>query len=275
MRESWNILKRDPELLLFPIFSSICSIVVLASFAIPIFSSNLLSQNTVHDPNGRIIGFVLTFLFYLVTYFFITFFNAALITCVASRLSGGGASISYGMNEAFKRVHLIFAWALVAATVGTILRLIEERSKLVGRIVAGLLGIAWSMGSFLAVPVLVLEGMGPFAAVVESTKLLKKTWGERVAGRISFGLISLLLYLPAFALIAGGIYLYAAFNNQALAIIVGGLGIFCLACVAILTATLESIFRSALYLYAKGGTAEPGSYGFPVELLQSAVISKS
>ena len=37
MRASWDVLKKDKTLLLFPMLSGICCVVVLISFAVPIF----------------------------------------------------------------------------------------------------------------------------------------------------------------------------------------------------------------------------------------------
>ena len=68
-----------------------------------------------------------------------------------------------------------------------------------GRFVAGLLGAAWTVVSFLVVPILVVENKNPFAALQESAGLVKKTWGEQVAGNFGFGLIFFLLAIPAIA----------------------------------------------------------------------------
>src|SRR4029077_13330612 len=104
------------------------------------------------------------------------------------------------------RLPVIAGWALVSATVGLILRIIEDRSARIGQIVAALLGMAWTVVSFLVVPILVIENKGPIAALKDSTALLKKTWGEQLVSNFSFGMIFFLLALPAFALfILGGV----------------------------------------------------------------------
>src|SRR5581483_6008973 len=142
MGESWRILKRDPRLLIFPLLSGICCLAVLISFAIPIFTSDMLKESH-RDPQTQIIWGVLMFLFYFANYFFITFFNTAIIACAVSRMSGGEPSIA-------------------------------------GRIIAGLLGGVWTMLTYLVVPIIVVEQKGPFAALKESGALFRKTWGERV-----------------------------------------------------------------------------------------------
>ena len=121
------------------------------------------------------------------------FFNTAIIACAINRLQGGEPSVGYGFSVAMSRIHLILGWALLSATVGLALRIIEDRSERVGQFVTGLLGMAWTVMSYLVVPILVVEQKGPFAALKESSVLLKKTWGERLVGNSSFGLIFFLL----------------------------------------------------------------------------------
>ena len=60
------------------------------------------------------------------------------------RLEGKDPTVADGFRAAFNRLHNIFGWALVSATVGLILRIIEDRSEKIGRIVSGLLGMAWT-----------------------------------------------------------------------------------------------------------------------------------
>jgi len=272
MGASWGVLKRDPRLLIFPAMSGLCCLLVLISFAVPVFSSDLLEPSRSGDsPQQQTMWYVLLFLFYFANYFVITFFNTAIIACAISRMAGGEPSIAGGFSEAFKRIHLIFGWALVSATVGLIVRIIEERSELIGKIVAGLLGAAWTMLSFLVVPILVVEEKGPLAALKESASLFRRTWGEQPVGNFSFGLIFFLLAIPAYVL--GGLGFYLMFAGGATAL---GLGLISLAIVyiillALIQSALQSIFQAAVYMYTQGVSGGPG---FPVTLLRDAMAQK-
>ena len=53
------------------------------------------------------------------------------------------------------------------------LRMISERSGNLGRIVTSLVGLAWNLATYLVVPVLVIEGVGPVEAIKRSAGLLK------------------------------------------------------------------------------------------------------
>ena len=252
MGASWDMLKKDREILVFPLISGICCLVVLASFAVPIILAVMHS----HDAATSVepIGYGILFMYYFCSYFIITFFNTAIVACAAHRMKGNDPTVSYGMQAAFSRFNLIFGWALLQATVGLVLRMIEDRSALVGRIVAGILGVAWTVTSFLVVPVLVVEKLGPIDAIKASTALLRKTWGEQLIGNCSFGLVFLVLAIPApfFAVIGfmsnSGIGAIAGILTAALYIV--GL--------ALIQSALQAIFQTALYFYARDNKAPEG-----------------
>lgn len=268
MGASWRVLKEDKEILIFPLLSGICCLLVLASFAIPIISSGsweLPEENATTEQQVMYYGTL--FLFYFCNYFVIVFFNSAVIACAAIRMQGGDPTVGDGFRAAFARLPLIFGWALVSATVGLVLRIIEDRSKTVGKIVAGLLGMAWTVVSFLVVPILVIEKKGPLSALKESTILLKKTWGEQLIGNFSFGFIFFLLNIPAILLIALGIFS----GNVAIIITCIILGVVYLIIVALIQSALQAIFQAAIYLYAREGEAPSG---FEPDLLAYSMIQK-
>jgi len=149
---------------------------------------------------------------------------------------------------------------VLAATVGLVLRMIEERSNLVGKIVAGLLGMAWSLTSFLVVPILVIENEGPVSALQRSAAMLKKTWGEQIIGNFSFGLIFLLLALP------GVLFLVLGITAQSAPVIV--VAVLYFIGIALAQSALQGIFQAALYLYMRDGEAPDG---FEAGALQASI----
>ncbi len=252
MAASWDLLKKDREILVFPLISGICCLVVLVSFAIPIIATGTHSADAA-APSAPV-GYGLLFLFYLCNYFIITFFNTAIVACAAQRMNGGDPTVSYGMQAAFERFNPIFGWALLQATIGMILRMIEDRSDLVGKIVAGLLGMAWAVTSFLVIPVLVVEKMGPIDALKESAALLRKTWGEQLIGNFSFGLVFLVLAIPAFLFGALGFM-----SNSGIGAIAGiMLAVLYFIGLALVQSALQAIFQTALYFYARDNKAPQG-----------------
>ena len=191
------------------------------------------------------------FLFYLCNFTVITFFNTAIIAGAIDRMSGGDPTVNSCLNAAFSRLPLIFGWALVSATVGLVLRIIEDRSEKVGAFVAGLLGMGWSIASYLVVPILVAERKGPIDALKGSAALLKKTWGQQLIGNFSFGAVFFVLSIPAYLAIALAVYAGAAMKSIPLAVAAGAVAAAYLITLSLVQSALQSIFQAALYLHTR------------------------
>ena len=268
VKQSFAILREDEELMLLPVLSAISCMAVTASllagsgfFYYPQIKAAIAEQGGWHPSNNLIVGAM--FVFYLANYFVIIFFNTALVSAASLRLEGGDPTVRDGLRAAWNRVGVIFEWALVAATVGMILRAIEERSSLVGKLVAGLAGMAWTLATFFVVPVLAFENLGPVQAFSRSAELFRKNWGEEVVGTFSFGLIFFLLALPGIALpLLGG----ALFGG--IGVTVGGcMMIIYFIFLSVVSASTHGIFLAALYRYATKGEV---SKGFDRQTLSSA-----
>jgi len=262
MRSSWEVLKAEKQLMLFPLISGVCCVLVLLSFGLPMMANGFPTQEQLHQ--SPVLYYGLLFLFYFLNYFIVIFFNSAVIACAVLRMRGGEPTLSTGLNAAISRLPQIVGWALVAATVGLILRGLEnlarKRGNFVGQIVAGLIGMAWSVVTFLVVPILVVEKKGPFEAVKESAALLRKTWGEQLVGSFSFGLVFLLLMLPGFIPVFVGLTILseALKSSMPLGVFLIAVGAIYLIGLAVVQSTLQTIFQAALYLYARDNRAPKG-----------------
>ena len=250
---TWRVLTKDKHLIAFPIVSGFFFLLVLISFAVPLATlvdwkqfEQQLQQNNNKPP---VWVYAVSFAFYFCTYFVIIFCNSALISCALLRFNGETPSLADGFRMALARLPQIFAWALVSATVGVLLKVIENVHEKVGEFVAALLGTAWSVLTFFVVPVLVVEKIGPVAAVGRSVSLLKKTWGEALVGNMGLNFILFLLFLPIILVFVVGILLLAkGMVPVGIAVMVVA-GILFLLHMAISSA-LHTIFLAALYQYA-------------------------
>lgn len=267
MGASWQLLKQDKRLVVFPLISGVVLALVIATFAVPLFATGQ-AQHYLSDPNQPARQMYVTlFIFYFVSYFVMIFFNSALIACVLKQMDGGQPTLGDGFRAAWQRLPQIFGWALLSSTVGFVLRLIEERVGFISRIVVGLLGMAWTVTSFLVVPVLVAEGDGPFAAYKRSVVMLKRTWGEQIIGNVSFGLIFMVLgIVPAIVVIV-----LAAAAGPAAALAAVALVVIYLVALGLVQSTLQTIYQAAVYRYAADGEA-PG--GFDQQLIAEAFRMK-
>jgi hypothetical protein len=250
-KSSWRVLMKDKHLLVFPVVSGALFLLVLASFAVPL--ATLVDWNQFQQQGGKAKTppwlYAVAFAFYFCTYFVTIFCNAALISCAFMRFNGQTPTVGDGFRMAMSRLPQIFAWALVSATVGVLLRVVEQAHEKVGQFIASLLGTAWSIMTFFVVPVLVVEKTGPIEAVGRSVSLLKKTWGEALVGKVGLGLFLFLLALPVLLLLFAGVYLLAAGQTAVgVAVLVAG-GVLFLMYLAV-SAALHTILLAALYEYA-------------------------
>ena len=55
--------------------------------------------------------------------------------------------------------------------------------------------MAWTLVTFLVLPILVIEGAGVKDALSRSAAAFKRTWGENVVGNAGIGLVSMLATL--------------------------------------------------------------------------------
>jgi hypothetical protein len=248
VKASAGVLKQDKELLVFPAISVVATLLVAATFILPMFG--MLDTVAEREPPPWL--YVWGFLFYLTQYFVMFFFNTALVGAAMIRLRGGDPTVADGLRIAWSKVGIILGYAAIAATVGMILRMIEERAGWIGKIVVGMLGAAWTVITFMTVPILVSRDIGPIDAVKESAMLLKKTWGENVIGQggvgLVFGLIQVALVFTVIALVA----LVAGTKSMALIGTVVVLGVIAVMIVALIQAALSGIYSAALYRHAMG-----------------------
>jgi hypothetical protein len=259
VQATWGVLRADKELIVFPIVSAIAAILVTIAFAVPEF--------LLYSAGGNeALGYVILFLFYLVQYTVITFANSALVGAAMIRLRGGDPTLSDGLSIAFSRLGAIVGYALIAATVGMILQALSERGTL-GRIVRSILGTAWNLITFLVVPVLVVENVGPIEAVKRSAGLLKRTWGEQVVGSAGMGFVFFLFFLLATVIAGAGVALGIAINSIVLIVAFVALGILFYVALALISSTLGGIYAAAVYRYAAEGAT---SNQFAPELIQNA-----
>ncbi len=260
-RSSWEVLKADKELILLPIISGIASVIVAITFIVPVFVAGA--------GDGTMTGTSLLALLpmYFVLAYITIFFNAALVSAANERLEGGDPTIGSAIRGAARRAGKIVPWALLSATVSVVLRAIEERVGLIGRIIIGAVGLAWSVITFLVLPIIVIEGSGAAAALKKSGSLLRGTWGENLAAQFGMSLVGFLLILP------GGVVMFLGISAGGAIGAVGLLiGVIWIIVAGASVAALSAIYQTALYHFAVAGSV-PSGY-FDQNALQMAFRTK-
>jgi hypothetical protein len=253
VKASANVLKMDKELMVFPLMSGVASLLVVASFVAP-FALSDGWRVFAEGESASYASYVVGFLFYLVQYTVIFFFNSALVGAALIRLDGGDPTVSDGLSIAFSRLPAILGYAAVAATVGMVLRFISERSGFIGRLVVGLVGMAWTLATYLAVPILVTKDLGPIDTVKESAGLFRATWGEQVVGNFGIGWAVVLMGL-SWAVVSAGMVALAAQVAPGAVLVALALAVAGFVFLALLSSALKGIYTAALYRYASTGEA--------------------
>lgn len=260
-KKSWGLLRENPELLRFPLYGGAATIVA----AIIVIGPGLLlieNEQTVFGGAVAVIGFYLLAVIG-------TYFSVGLAAAADMIFRGQQATVADGLAVSRTRFSQICGWAAVSTAIGLVLSALENQGA-IGEIVGRLLAVGWSLITFLAVPVIALEGTGPWQTLKRSSSLFRSRWGAQVTGNIAIGgAVFLFGVLPSALLILAGFMIWASASFAgALLLVIGVIG---LAISMLVSSALSNIFGVALYRYALDGEAVGG---FTPEELNSAVRTK-
>lgn len=245
---SFKVLKENRQLIIFPLLSGLSLILIMGSFFTALLGFSGWNINNLDTPD-TVASYALLFVYYIVNYFVVVFFNMALIHCTSLYFKGEEVTVRKGIDFSLSRIGTIFAWAVFAGSIGAVLKIIQENVGILGKIITGLLGVVWGIATFFVVPIIAYENMGPLDAFKRSAKLMKEKWGESIGAGFSFGLIQLagIVITAVVAITIGAtIHLFAG-------IAVGILGILLLQTII---SAAQTIFVSTVYHNITGDPVE-------------------
>ena len=241
MKISLGVLRKDKEIMIFPVLSFIACSIILVSFFTGFWFLGLPSIDSIQW--FWVVGM---FIIYVFLFFIGIFFNTAIIACANIRLNGGDPTVSDGLRIASQNIGRIFMWALISATIGVILQAIRERTGWVGKLIVGIIGITWTYVTFFIIPVLIYEKKGIASSIRRSASLFKQTWGETIIGSFGFGIVFVLLaFLGVLPIILG--YLLGYTTGLIIGVIIA---IFYWAFIGVVASATNGIYVAALYQYA-------------------------
>jgi hypothetical protein len=260
-KKSWALLRANPSLMRFPLYGAaatiVCAVIVVGPGLYLIDDGEVLFGGPL-----AVIGF---YLLALIGFFF----SVGLAATADMIFHGREATVGDGIAVARSRFSQIAGWAAVSTVVGLVLSALENQGA-VGQIVGRLLAVGWSLITFLAAPVVALEGTGPFATMKRSAGLFKSRWGQQVTGNIAIGgAVFLLAILPSMALIAAGVLIWTSAGFVGALLVI--LGVIGFAIGVLISSALSGIFGVALYRYALDSETVGG---FTAEEFESAVRTK-
>lgn len=256
-KQTFQIMNHDREILLLPILSALCSLILFTIFIVP-FVVGMIIGNTFGQEPLFLYGGI--FIFYFATMFIATFFNAAVVHIAKTRMSGGDATLKDGLRTSLQHLKQLLGWAVLAATVGLILNILDSQARekggiigIIGRIVVSLIGLAWAIVSVFVVPAIVLKGVGPITALKHSALAVKKTWGESLIRYYGLGMVQGIFTIIGILFFLIPTVLLFLSSNLILAGIFLGIFVLYIALVAIIFSSANTIFNTALFIYADSG----------------------
>jgi len=239
MKSCLDVLKKDRELILFPVFAAIS----VAIFVL-IMSAGGYLDNLDTEQGGSLAPLILLI---FGANFLIVFFNSALVSAALERLRGGDPNVKSGLSHAIKHIHHIFFWSIIVTIVAILIAIIRgdrRENSIFREIFASIIQAGWAMMTFFVVPIIVSENIGPINAIKRSTSLFKQTWGDQVVANFGFGIFQL------FGVLLGVVvgWFFGLFSPVLGAVLGGSLAVMSVAIIY----TLEGIYKAALYEFALG-----------------------
>ena len=259
---SWQVLRQDRELLLFPLMTLAANALILAAAAFGAIAAGA----TRLEPDGTTSiemtadSWVVYGVGGLAVAGVSVFFSGALTAGAYQRMAGGDPTVSSALGHAVERLPALLGWAALTWTLGLVMRFVGSKVGWLGKVLLGGAGVLWQIAAYLAVPAIVIDDLDPVQALKRSVLLLRSTWGENLVANAGLGGIAAALLIPAAmvtAVLAGSDYsLVAALAPAAF--------MAWLVAVVLVVTTLNAIYQTALYLYATG---EPRVAGFDEQVL--------
>lgn len=265
-KKSWGLLRGHPTLIRFPLYAFFAMLIPMAAVAAGIL---------LIDAKEHGVGIALAAVGLYLVSFIGVYFGVALAAAADQIFHGREATIGDGMRVARERAGKIAGWALLSAIVGTLLAALERGGSIAEIIVGNLLSAAWGLITFLAVPVIAIEGTGPIETLKRSAGLFRERWVGQVTGNVAIGgLVGLLGILPAILLVIVGVVIWVSDGGGediALGGILVAVGAIWFAISALILWSLRDIFGVALYRFAANGEV---TGGFTSDELESAVRTR-
>jgi Family of unknown function (DUF6159) len=261
-KKSWALLNDHRELIRFPLYGAVATVPLAILFLGP--GLYLLDKHTLAGAIPLLVIGV-----YVLSVVAV-YFSVGLAATANMIFSGQEATVADGLAVARSRFSQICGWAAISTAISLLMAVLENQGGLAGNIAARVVGMAWSLVTFLAVPVIAIEGTGPLETLKRSGSIFRKKWGAQITGNIAIGAAVFLLgVLPAAILIVAGIAIWSSASFLgALLVVIGAL---VLALALLISRALNGVFGVALYRYAVEGEAVGG---FTAEELESAVKVK-
>ena len=270
---TFAVIQQDKEMLAFPMLAGVFSLLFTTALLFPTVIVQLLAETGDTSVAFGLVEYICLFVVYLGLAFISTFFNTCVVYTTKVRFSGGDATFMESIRYALSKVGRIFAWSMLAATVGILLRALDQAGRSMGgagqvvlKIFRSILGMIWSVVVIFVIPVMVYEDVGPFDAVKRSATTLRNTWGESLIRHLGLGFVSGICTFLGIILSIGLVALLSPLGQTGLVVAIA-LSVTYFLAMFLVFSCANTVFNTALYVYASESQSPTG---FAPDVLEGA-----
>jgi uncharacterized membrane protein YeaQ/YmgE (transglycosylase-associated protein family) len=254
-KESFRFLRADKEMVWIPLITTVLNLLLfgllVSAFVFLVYGGSLDAIDAENEDSP--IWYVFAFLCYVIGAFTLALSQAGITHIVYTRIRGGDATLGEGLKTAFSHWFSLLLWSIITSTVGMVLRMIAERSKMLGAIVAMILGVAWSVLTYFVVPAMVIDKHSAFGSISKSSAVFRKTWGETLVSNISIGLVFFIAHIVALFAMIGLVIATVTTESVLLGLFIPVVIVAYMLWVVIavlVQSSLEGVLKTLLYVYA-------------------------
>lgn len=274
-KESFRFLRQDSEMIWLPLIATILNLFLFGLIFLGVVVVFMVGGDRFLNAEGEPsewLAYAFLFFCYVAGAFTLALSQAGIAHIVYTRVKNGDATLGEGLKTAFSHSGSLFVWSLITSTVGLVLGIISEKSKLLGKIVAALLGAAWRIMTYFVVPAMVIDKQSAFSSIGTSVSVFKRTWGETVVSNVSIGLVFMVVHILVFLSFAGLFVLGFAVSSMPLVFVFLALFIIWIVLASLVQSALNGVLKTLLYIYASENIVPEN---FNPELLDAMLVRQN
>jgi hypothetical protein len=273
-KETYRYFKADKEMVWIPLIMGVVNIFLFGAI-VTVFVLTILGGDIQLSAEGEPsspLELIFFFACYVAGAFTLALSQAAIVHTVYTRAHGGDATLTDSLKVAWSHAGSLLLWSVITSTVGIVLRMIVERSKFLGFILAQIVGVAWSVLTYFVVPAMVIDKKSAFGSIGKSGQVFKQTWGETLVSNFGLGLTFLGIHLLALLSFIGLAIACAVVDLSVLIVPLVIVYIVFIIIMGLIQSAMEGILKTLLYIYgAEGAVPE----NFNRDLLESMLARKA
>ena len=253
-KASWLTFKTDKKLVAIPLIALIIGVPAIILFGVSaIIQISINLAGTSNPIIAKVIYALFALLIYFILYFAKNIVEATLFIGITARFNGQKPSIKGALKAVIAKIWPLMQFSFLMSSIGLAVKYLGDRLPFIGRIGVNILGGAWELANFFAIPAIAssAENLNPKQATQQSISIIKRVWGENVLISLGISLIELLSVLIFAAISLAFAWTLNSQNiSTSPAFYFAIIGLIVMSSVFIV---LEATVKAAVYHYATTG----------------------